>query len=402
MGAQFVSLVGNWMQELAKSWVVLNIVGSSSALAAILFASSVPNLLFAPLAGVLADKKNIKSILMITQVLLSAIAFSLGLIVTTGHVQLWQLVAFSLVEGTVIAFDLPAFNKITPAVVPREDFQQALAMNAVNFHLSRVIGPSIAGIVIAVAGTSAVFWLNAMSFLGIVFVISKIPQLSYQAVQPIEKQGFSTAWKYLRSDPLLSSVIVQLFLVIGLMFPMVFTIFRVYLQKRFHLDAQEFGIIFSAPGLGALCGSITFLLWSPRNPLKALPVGITGIIIFLITVAQVDSLILATAALACFSYCMFLSISSLNVTIQLTIKNEVRGRVAALVGMGFTSLAPIMSVPVGLFSDRYGERETMMAIAVVFGLCSGVLALINHKRKISFSKRQPVNPSRPSVEEEQP
>lgn len=385
MGAQFVSLVGNWMQELAKSWVVLQIVGQSTALAALLLASAIPNLLFGPLAGVLADKKNIKSILVVTQTLLSVVAFALGLLVTTGTVQLWHLVAFSLIEGTIIAFDLPAFNKITPTVVPREDFQQALALNAVNFHLSRVIGPSIAGIVIAIGGESSVFWLNSLSFLGIVFVISKIPQLSYKISQPVERQGLGTAWKYLRSDPLLSSVVMQLFLVIGLMFPLVFTVFRVYFQKRFHLEAQEFGIIFSAPGFGALMGSVTFLLWSPRNPLKALPVGITGIIIFLLTVSQVDSLVLATAALACFSYCMFLTISSLNVTIQLTIKNEIRGRVAALVGMGFTSLAPIMSIPVGFAADHYGEQRLMVSIAVIFGLGSTMLALLNRKRKISFA-----------------
>ncbi len=384
MGAQFFSLVGNWMQELAKSWVVLHIVGQSSALAVVLFASAVPNLIFSPLAGVLADKKGIKNILVVTQLLLSVIAFALGLIISIGDVQLWQLVAFSLLEGTVIAFDLPAFNKITPTVVPREDFQQALALNAVNFHLSRVIGPSLAGLVIAVGGESAVFWLNGLSFLGIVYVISKIPQLAYQAKAPAETQKMSTAWKYLREHPLLSSVIMQLFLVIGLMFPMVFTVFRVYLQKRFELDAREFGVIFSAPGFGALLGSVTFLLWSPKNPLKALPIGIAGIVIFLITVAEVDSLVLAMAGLACFSYCMFLTISSLNVTIQLSISNEIRGRVAALVGMGFTSLAPIMSVPVGFLADLYGERELMISIAVLFGVCSFILLMMNRQKRLNF------------------
>jgi len=372
------------MQELAKSWVVLHLVGSSSALAALLFASAVPNLLFSPAAGVLADKKNLKSILVVTQILLSVVAFGLGLLVSAGHVQLWQLVAFSLIEGTIIAFDLPAFNKITPAVVPREDFQQALALNAVNFHLSRVIGPSIAGLVMAVGGASSVFWLNALSFLGIVFVISKIPQLAYRVEATKERQGIGAAWSYLRNDPLLSSVIVQLFLVIGLMFPLVFTVFRVYLQKRFNLQAEEFGMIFAAPGFGALLGSLTFLLWSPRNPLKALPMGIMGIIIFLVTISQVDSLVLAAIALIGFSYFMFLTISSLNVTIQLTITNEIRGRVAALVGMSFTSLAPLMSVPVGFAADQFGEQKLMVSIAIIFGLGSFFLAVTNRKRRLSL------------------
>jgi MFS family permease len=372
------------MQELAKSWIVLNLVGTSSAMGALIFASAIPNLLIGPFAGALADRSRIRNILIITQLLLSVLAFALGLLVSTGSVELWHLVVFSLLEGSVIAFDLPAFNKITPQVVPREDFQQALAMNAVNFHTSRVVGPSIAGVLMATLGDASVFWLNAASFLALVLVISRIPSLSFKTSQPEGTHGMGEAWRFIRGHATLYRVVLQLFLVIGLMFPLVFTIFRVYMQNRFQLDAQHFGLVFAAPGFGALMGSVTFLLWSPREPLKALPFGIGGVIFFLIFIAEVDSLWLAVTGLTCFSYFMFLSISSLNVTIQLGIGNEIRGRVAALVGMAFVSLGPIMSVPIGLLADHMGERPLMIAIANVFAVASFLL-FWSHRTKAKAS-----------------
>lgn len=362
------------MQELAKSWIVLNLVGTSSAMGALIFASAVPNLIIGPFAGVLADRSRIRSILLITQLLLAVLAFGLGLLISVGHVQLWHLVIFSILEGTVIAFDLPAFNKITPQVVPREDFQQALALNAVNFHTSRVIGPAIAGVLLGVFGEASVFWLNAVSFLALVLVIARIPSLAFKNVPQAGKQGMKEAWQFIRRNGTLFRVVLQLFLVIGLMFPLVFTIFRVYLQNRFHLSAEEFGFVFAAPGFGALMGSVTFLLWSPRYPLKALPFGISGVILFLIMIAEVETLALAVIGLTCFSYFMFLSISSLNVTIQLAITNEIRGRVASMIGMAFISLGPIMSVPIGLLADLWGERILMMGIACVFAVLSLLLS----------------------------
>jgi len=280
---------------------------------------------------------------------------------------------FSLLEGSVIAFDLPAFNKITPQVVPREDFQQALALNAVNFHTSRVVGPAIAGLLVATLGEASVFWLNAVSFLALVLVIARIPSLAFKTVPHEGNQGMGAAWRFIRSHGTLFRVVLQLFLVIGLMFPLVFTIFRVYLQHRFNLSAQEFGLVFAAPGFGALMGSVTFLLWSPKYPLKALPYGITGVVVFLIMIAEVETLGWAVLGLSCFSYFMFLSISSLNITIQLAITDEIRGRVASLVGMAFVSLGPLMCVPLGILADVIGERPLMIGNAIVFGVLSFLL-----------------------------
>jgi len=372
--AQGVSLAGSWMQELAKSWIVLNMIGTASSMGALLFAAAIPNVLLASLGGVLADSRGAKKILLITQVLLAVLAFGLGLLVFTGRVEFWHLVVFAVMEGTVVAFDIPAFNQVTPQIVPPEDFQQALALNAVNFHTSRVVGPSIAGLLMGFAGPVSVFWLNAISFMGVVFVIATLP-LRPSGPKPMHEQtgGMREVIVYLHTHPVLSRVIAQFLLVMGLIFPLVFTSLRVFFQQRFHLDAREYGLVFAMPGVGALLGSLIFLFWSPKNPLVALPAGLTGVVIFLSAVAFAPSLPLAVAAMTLFSLSMFLTLSALLVTVQLTVENHIRGRISAIVGMAFAALSPIMAVPMGYLSDVIGPRSLIWMAAIVFGVASLLL-----------------------------
>lgn len=373
--AQGLSLVGSWMQELAKSWIVLGLVGNARSMGALLFASAVPNLVFAAFGGALADSGRAKHILLITQVLLATFAFALGLLVSGGHIQFWHLILFAILEGTVIAFDIPAFNTVTPQLVPREDFQQALALNSVSFHLSRVLGPSLAGVIMGYWGPPAVFWVNAISFAGIVFVIAKLP-LGKGKRQVVKPSGaFKEVWQYLWTHPLLSKVILQFVVLMSLVFPLIFTTLRLYIQKEFQLDEKQFGLVFSLPGVGALAGSLLFLFASPKNPLRLLSWGMVGIVAFLLALAQAQTLPLTILFLTCFSVSMFLTLSALLVTVQLTVDHEIRGRVSSLIGLAFVALAPMMSVPIGILSDTIGPRNLLVSVAVVFGGISYLLGL---------------------------
>lgn len=371
--AQGVSLVGSWMQELAKSWIVLNMVGTASSIGALMFAAAVPNILLGSRGGVLADARGVKSILIWTQILLAVLAFALGLLVFTGHIRFWQLIVFAVLEGIVVAFDIPAFNQVLPQIVPKEDFQQALALNGLNFHTSRVVGPSLAGLIMGIAGPVSVFWINAASFLGVVFVIAGLP-LRAAAPKPVGDKtiggGMKEVFVYLRTHPLLSGIITQFVLLMGLIFPLMFTSLRVYLRQSFHLDARQFGLVFAMPGLGAVLGSLFFLFWSPKNPLRALPWGLSGLVIFLVSVPFAPTLPLAVGALVCFSFFMFLTMSALLVTVQLTVENHVRGRVSALIGMAFASLGPVMAVPMGLLADVIGVQRILWIVPLVFAAAS--------------------------------
>ncbi len=368
--SQGISLVGSWMQELAKSWIVLNLIGKASSMGILLFAAAIPNLILGVFGGTLADRISPKKILVVTQIALAMLAFALGLLVAGHHVTFIHLIVFAILEGCVVAFDIPAFNTVTPQLVPHKDLQQALALNTVNFHLSRVLGPSLAGLVMAFGGPATVFWVNSFSFLGIVFVISRLPLKSSKPSKAHPTGSFKEVWNYLWTHPLLSKVLIQFAVLMALVFPLVFTTIRLFLKDEFHLNARDFGLVFSIPGVGALVGSLVFLLLSPKNPLKLLPLGLIGIVSFLIAMAECHTLALTVVFLAFFSISLFVSLSALLVTVQLKVDNDIRGRVSALVGMAFVSLSPIMSVPVGFLSDYLGARHLLWTIAVVFGVIS--------------------------------
>ena len=338
----------------------------------LLLASAVPNLAFGGWGGVLADRKGAKNILIITQVMLALLAFSLGVLVKTGHIQFWHLMIFAFVEGTIISFDIPALNVVTPQLVPKEDFQQALALNSVNFHLSRVIGPSLAGLVMGLAGPSSVFWINGVSFFAVVWVVSKLPLKEHIPGPhvPSSKDAFRETWAYIKKNSLLSAILLQFVLVAALVFPLVFTAIRIHVQDTFHLSARDYGLVFSTPGIGALIGSVGFLLMTPKNPLRVLPLGLTGVVTSMIVMAHAQTLTGTIFSLAFFSISMFLTMSALLVTVQLMIEHHIRGRISALTGMAFASLSPIMAAPMGYLSDMVGARHLIEGIAIFFGLLS--------------------------------
>jgi len=391
--AQGVSLIGTWMQELTKSLLVLHLVestgsmGKSSAIGLLMMASAIPNLLLGSSGGVLADKKGWKKTLVVTQVLLAATAFFLGILVHQGHIEFWHLLLFAIVEGLIIAFDLPAFQMVTPQLVPKEFLQQALALNATNFHAARVLGPAIAGLVVGFFGREAVFWLNALTFLFVAFVIANLKADVDHRHAPTKKgQGsMKEAITYVKTHPVFLRIFLQFVLVQVMIFPIIFTTLRVLVQERFQLNDKDFGLVFSMPGLGALIGSLVFLVASPKNPIKVLTFSMTGLVLFLFAVAESFSLPMMIVTIVFFSTFMFLTLSALLVTVQIEVEDRFRGRVSALIGMAFASLSPIMAYPMGLLSDLLGGRLLLWICGGTFGLASFYLAYSSVKKNQKIS-----------------
>ncbi len=182
------------------------------------------------------------------------------------------------------------------------------------------------------------------------------------------------AFNYIRQHPVFLRIFVQFALVMSLLFPLVFTTIRILLKDRFHLNSHDFGLVFAVPGIGALIGSLCFLVLKPSNPLKVLPIGTWGTVIFLFVLANTTSLSANLLALMFFSISLFFTLSALLVTVQVRVENHFRGRVSALIGMAFSVLAPVMSVPVGMLGDVLGHSNLMSALSILYGLGSILIA----------------------------
>ncbi len=428
---QTVSQVGTWSHELARAWIVIEIMGKAGALGLLMLAMAVPAFFLILHGGVVVDRSDVRRTMMLTKGLLAASALTLAFMVEFTQIQLWHLLVFALIEGAVNAFDQPAYQTITPRLVPRADFQQALALNSTNFHASRMLGPLVAGVLMAWQGPALVFLVDGISYLGLILVLRTLklqqgekgaqrlsPERRGDQTQPsmeiLSEEISSTAetrstftakerarsspnsadsplgararrssnWaalfeglRYMFSDSNLRYRILQLLLNITLLFPLLIVVFRVYVQERFELTAEQFGYLFTFPALGSMMGAITFTLVKPAKPIKALIFGIpmASLAVFLLPLVQ--SPLQAGLLMSLTGFSLYLSFAALTVSMHLEVMEEFRGRMGSVLGLCFLSIGPLMSFPIGLLSDVFGAPLVMQSLAIVFLILSALLAL---------------------------
>src|SRR5947209_2777371 len=167
-GGQLISLIGTWMDQVAESWLVYRLTGSSLLLATVAFASQIPVFLLAPIGGIVADRYNRRTILVVTQSVMMALTFVLAGITLAHVVQVWHVVVLAALTGVVNAFDIPARQAFVVDMVSREDLLNAIALNSSMFNGARVIGPALAGIVVAAVGEGWCFFANGVSFIAVI------------------------------------------------------------------------------------------------------------------------------------------------------------------------------------------------------------------------------------------
>lgn len=380
---QTLSLTGQWSHDLARTWIILELMGKASSLGLLQLAIAIPALLFILHGGVVVDRSNIKKIMMVTKAILAVSAFALAYITEFPTIEFWMLLVFGVLEGAVMAFDLPAYQALTVRLVPKEDFQQALAINSTNFQSSRMLGPLIGGPLMAWQGPSIVFLFDGLSYLFLIFILSK---LDLRSIQRSENSIKLSRWasliegmKYIRYTPAIYSKVLQLFLTISLMIPLMIVIFRAYVQTKFGLTAEEFGYVLTLPAVGSLMGALSFTFLKPQRPMRALWFSIPALTLGSILVPQAETAFTAGLFMAFSGFCMYLSLASITVSLHLGVDEDFRGRLGSVIGLGFTSLAPLMSLPLGSFADAVNFEPAIYTIALAFLLGSALLAWLHSK-----------------------
>ncbi len=360
---QSVSLVGTWMQQVAMSWLVYRLTGSALLLGVVGFASQIPTFLLAPLAGVLADRWNRRRLLIVTQSLAMVQAALLAAAVLSGVVQVWQIIALSAVLGLVNAFDIPIRQSFVVELVDRkEDLGNAIALNSSMVNGARLIGPSVAGVLVASVGEGVCFILNAASYLAVIAAIAAM------RIRPISRhgknkhilhelhEGFTYAFGF---RPI--RAILLLLAVVSLMGMPYTVLLPVFAKKILHGGAHTFGFLMAAAGVGSLVSTI--YLASRRSVVGLGRVIAIAVALFGAGVAGFAlsrSLPLSLLCLCLSGFGAMALVASGNTIIQTIVEDDKRGRVMSLFTMSFMGMTPFGSLMAGSAADWLGARNALL------------------------------------------
>jgi MFS family permease len=374
---QIGSLVGSWMQSVALPWLVLDLGGSPFQLGLVIALMFGPSMVIAPLGGVLADRLDKRRTLIVVNsvaMLEAAILFVLSL---SGVVEIWHIYLLALLVGFVNAIEMPVRQAFVAELVPRDDLVNAIALSSTSFNLSRVVGPAVAGVTIAAFGIPVNFGINALSYVSVItgMLLIRSDQL-YREPRPDRfpsvRRSLAEGLRYARTTP---TVLWPLVLLGGLSaLAMNFqTLLPIFTQTALGLDSGGYGALFATMGAGSLLGSLALAFSSNQRPLVRLIIGGGAAFLALaFTLGFVREPMLAFPLVAGIGLASMLMVNTINVTVQNSVPDALRGRVMSLYVTVFAGSAPIGGIFAGSMAEAFGAP---FAFSLGAALATGVLAL---------------------------
>ena len=374
---QSISLIGTWMQYVAMSWLVYRMTNSVFMLGVVGFASQIPAFILSPFTGVLADRHNRHKILLFTQTLALLQALILAILTMTGNIQVWHIIVMGIFLGCVNSLDIPARQSfILQMIEEKENLGNAIALNSMMFNMARLIGPSIAGVLIAITGEGMCFLINAISYVAVItsliamdegIKIRKDKKVDYDIFKDL-KEGFNYAFgfKPIRAILLLLSII-------GLMGMSYAVLMPVFAKDVLGGGAYTLGFLMAAVGVGALAGTVYLASRKKAIALgNTLPVsaGIFGIGITAFSFSHNIWLSLLLLFIAGFG--IMVQMAASNTILQTIVDDDKRGRVMSLYTMAFMGMAPLGSLLAGIIAARFGASNTL----IFSGLCCIIASVI--------------------------
>jgi MFS family permease len=372
---QLISLVGTWMQSVAQSWLVYRLTGSGLLLGAVGFASQIPVFLVAPIGGITADRSNRQHVVIATQTASMLLAFVLAALTLSGKVQVWHIFVLASLLGVVNAFDIPGRQAFLVDMVGKEDLMNAIALNSSMFNGARVIGPAVAGILVAKLGEGWCFFSNAVSYIAVIIGLLMMnvhaPARASKQTPPLEHiiEGFQFVS---RTAPIRAlMLLLGLVSITGMPYVVLMPIFAdrilrsggqelASLLGSTDLGAMRLGILMGATGIGALLGALTLAM---RSGVKGLGRWITvccaGFGLSLTLFAFSKSFWLSVILLLPVGYFIMLQMACSNTLIQVMVPDALRGRAMAVYSMMFMGMAPIGALLGGALADRLGAPMTV-------------------------------------------
>jgi MFS family permease len=368
---QLISLIGTWMQSVAQAWLVYRMTGSSLLLGAVGFASQFPVFLVAPIGGIVADRHNRHRVVIATQVASMILALILAGLTLTGVVTVREIFALAILLGVVNAFDIPGRQSFIVDMVGKEHLMNAIALNSSMFNAARIIGPAVAGIMVARIGEGWCFFANGISYVAVIvgLFMMRVPEPKPLAARASPLAHIMEGFRFVRHTAPIRALLLLLGLVSLVAMPYT-VLMPLFADRILHGGARALGILMGATGVGALLGALTLASRSGVSGLGrwvALSCAGFGISLVLFSFSRVFWL--SAALLLPVGFCMMLQMSSSNTLIQAMVPDHLRGRVMAVYSMMFMGMAPLGALLGGALADRLGAPVTvaMGAVAALGG-----------------------------------
>lgn len=370
------SNAGTFMQTLAQGWLVYQLTASSFMLGLVTFSTSVPMLIFGLYGGVLADRIERRRLMLYTQVVLMALAFLLAGLTLAGVVTITEIIALAFLNGTVMALVVPVRQSLVNDLVPRADLQNAIAINSLQVQSSRILGPAIAGLLLALVGPGWCFFINGLSFLAVIWslLVVRVPPLPPQPRASALRSVYESLL-YVRNQPTLLALLLLAAI------PNLFGTPYQYMLPAFaaavlHVGGAELGLLQSAAGVGALACALTLASLPPGGRSGALLLGATiglgcGLVAFGLSRSfPLSMALLVGVGVANMAY------TTLNQTfLQHNVADHMRGRVLALMALVTFGLQPFGAMQMGTLATLFGNQPGMVFAGLVCIIAAVVVLL---------------------------
>jgi MFS family permease len=380
---QLISVSGTWMQTVAQSWLILKLTHNSAIYLGVGAALQyVPMLLFASYGGLVADRHEKRRILYVTQLSAGLLALALGVLVTTHHDSIHAIYALAFLLGIVNLFDNPARQSFVQEMVGPELITNAVSLNSVLMNLGRLIGPAIAGGLIAAVGTATCFYVNAASYITVIVALALMRSADLMTIRTVHraKRQLRLGFAYMLETPLLRDVLAATFVVGTFAFNFTVTLPELTRVTFHETSALRYTIILTAMGLGAVIGGL-YIAHRSRPTVTLLAVLATAFGVFMSVVAMAPSLPVATAAMVPTGAVSIAFVSTANALLQLNSAEEMRGRVMSLYATAFLGTTPIGAVAIGAVIAASNPRVGLM-VGSTLTLVTGLWLLAARRRVV--------------------
>ena len=378
----FASNVGSWAQKLATAWLIYHITNSEAWLGIDAFASGIPTVLLLPWGGVVSDRVSRRKLLIWTNVVSAALAFTLAALVFYDMLQVWHIVVVSAVSGIVQALMVPASTSILPSLVGEKDTANAIALNSLQFNVSRVIGPAIGGATLIYLGASYSFALNGLTFLVMVVALLLITAVS--ATKPITesvRDNFRGGLQFVNEHDNIRTLLFLVILAAFLGAPMI-SMLPALTKSVLHRDASIYSLLLSSFGVGAVVAAALVALRSRSSPkpCRAVPyLSVYGVCLIAVAFQLPVPIIVLLVALSGFAFIS--TMIRLGTALIQSSPDEYRGRITSLQSLGFRLGQPLGSLVAGFFAHEFGVQIAFWTFGAI------MIAAVVVVRQLSSSLR---------------